>query len=143
MLSAWKFQLRQTCSFATWVQLTVVYFSQLLGRAKVTLSERGLISEQVHRNLLTSPIVLSCPPRDEYTPTEECLPFVIPFPSHVAGGTSPLPPSCTWWSSIFTTEVEYCVRVDIHRKGLRRHELYVLLCHTFIFDPVSLGGLSQ
>ncbi len=115
----------------------MVYFSQLQGRVKVILSDRGLISEQVHRNLLTSAIVLSCPPRDVFTPTEECLPFVIPFPSHVAGGTSPLPPSCAWWSSTFTTEVEYCVRVDVHRKGLRRHELYVLSCHAFVFDPVS------
>ena len=124
-------------------QLTdVVFLSQLLGRVKVTLSDRGLISEQVHRNLLKSATVLSCPPRDVFTPTEECLPFVIPFPSHVAGSTSPLPPSCAWWSPTFTTEVEYCVRVDVHRKGLRRHELYVLLCHTFASDPVSLGGLS-
>jgi hypothetical protein len=123
--------------------IDVVYILQLLGRVKVTLSDRGLISEQVNRNLLTSAIVLSCPPRDVYTPTEECLPFVIPFPSHVAGGTSPLPPSCAWLSSTtFSTEVEYSIRVDVHRKGLRRHELYVLLCHTFVFDPVSLGGLS-
>ena len=143
MLSAWKFQLRQPCSFATWDTADRRgLFSQLLGRVKVTLSDRGLISEQVHRNLLKSATVLSCPPRDVFTPTEECLPFVIPFPSHVAGGTSPLPPSYVSWSPTFTTEVEYCVRVDVHRKGLRRHELYVLLCHTFAFDPVSLGGLS-
>jgi hypothetical protein len=100
----------------------------------VTSSERGLISEQVHRNLLTSAIVLSCPPRDGFTPTEECLPFTIPFPSHVADGTSPLPPSCAWWSSTFSTQVEYCVRVDVHRKGLRRHELYGLFCHAFVSD---------
>ncbi len=108
----------------------------------MTSSERGLISEQDHRILLTSAIVLSCPPRGVFTPIEECFPFVIPFPSHVGGGTSPLPPTCAWWSSTFSTEVEYCVRVDVHRKGLRRHELYVLSCHAFVFDIVSLGELS-
>lgn len=99
---------------------------QLLGKVKVTSSERGLISEHVNRNLLTSAVVLSCPPRDGFTSTEESFPFNIPFPSHVAGGSSPLPPSCAWWSSTFSTEVEYCVRVDVHRKGWRRHEVYVL-----------------
>jgi hypothetical protein len=108
----------------------------------VTLSDRGLISEQVHRDLLKSATVLSCPPRDAFTPTNECLPFAIPFPSDVTGGTSPLPPSCAWWSPAFSAEVEYCVRVDVHRKGLRRHEMYVLLYHTFAFDTFSLGGLS-
>ncbi|KAN0124054.1 hypothetical protein V8E52_002544 [Russula decolorans] len=128
-------QLSRKCTHVVRVEVS------LLGRARVTLSDRGLISEQVHRNLLTSPIVLSCPPRDVYTPTEECLPFVIPFPSHVANGTSPLPPSCAWWSSTFTTEVEYCVRVDVHRKGLRRHELRIIpimyLPKTWPSHPIS------
>ena len=110
----------------------------------MTSSDRGLISEHINRNLVTSAIVLSCPPRDGYTPTEEPLPFSIPFPSYVVGGTSPLPPSCAWWSSAFSTEVEYCLRVDVHRKGLRRHELYVLsMSPVCILDLVSLGGLSQ
>lgn len=124
----------------------------LLGRVNVTLSDRGLISEQVHRNLLTSALVLSCPPRDVFTPTEECLTFDIPFPSQVAGSTSPLPPSCAWWSPTFTTEVEYCVRVDVHRKGLRRHELRIIpimyLPKTWPSHPISsresiFGSLSS
>ncbi|KAH9998132.1 hypothetical protein BJV74DRAFT_768046 [Russula compacta] len=98
----------------------------LLGRIKVTTSDRGLISEVVNRNLVSSGVVLSCPPRGEFTPTEKCFPFSIPFPSYVNGGTSPLPPSYASLAPTFSSEVEYCLRVDVHRKGLRRHELRVL-----------------
>jgi hypothetical protein len=96
---------------------------QLLGRARVTRSERGLISEVINRKLVASSVVLSSPPRGEFTPTGECFPFSIPFPSYVSGGTTSLPPSFASWSPAFASEVEYCVRVDVHRKGLRRHEL--------------------
>ncbi|KAI0295527.1 hypothetical protein BC826DRAFT_1134661, partial [Russula brevipes] len=98
----------------------------LLGRVKVTASERGWISDLVNLNLVTSTVVLSCPPRGGFTPTEESFPFSIPFPSYVNGSTSSLPPSYASWSPGFLSEVEYCVRVDIHRKGLRRHALRIV-----------------
>lgn len=102
----------------------------------MTASERGWISDLVNLNLVTSTVVLSCPPRGGFTPTEESFPFSIPFPSYVNGGASSLPPSYASWSPGFLSEVEYCVRVDIHRKGLRRHELYVLfaLYHSCAVD---------
>lgn len=89
----------------------------------MTTSDRGLISEVVNHNLVSSDAVLSCPQRGEFTPTETCFPFSIPFPSYVNGGTSTLPPSYASWAPTFSSEVEYCFRVDVHRKGLRRHEL--------------------
>jgi len=104
----------------------------------MTTSERGMISEAVDRNVVTSPIVLSCPTRGEYAPTEQSFPFSIPFPSYVSGGTSSLPPSYACWSPTFSCEVEYCVRVDVHRKGLRRHEMWVFfisLTHASLTRP--------
>jgi len=89
----------------------------------VTTSERGLVFEAVNRKLVASSVVLSSPPRGEFAPTEVNFPFSIPFPSYVSGGAASLPPSYVSWSPSFTSEVEYCVRVDVHRKGLRRHEL--------------------
>ncbi|KAH9060059.1 hypothetical protein EDB87DRAFT_1618339 [Lactarius vividus] len=95
----------------------------LLGRVEVTTSNRGMLSEVIDRSIVSSNVVLSCPPRGESSPTEEFLPFSIPFPSFVKGGTSPLPPSYSAWSPAFSAEIRYCVKVDIFRKGLRRHEL--------------------
>jgi hypothetical protein len=89
----------------------------------MTTSDRGMISEIVNRDIVTSPVVLSCPERGECSPTEQAFPFSIPIPSYVSGDTSPLPPSYAWWAPTFSCEVEYCVKVDVHRKGLRRHEM--------------------
>ena len=89
----------------------------------MTTSDRGMISEIVNRDIVTSPVVLSCPERGECSPTEQAFPFAITIPSYVSGGTSPLPPSYAWWAPTFSCEVEYCVKVDVHRKGLRRHEM--------------------
>lgn len=82
-----------------------------------------MLSEAIDREIVSSNVVLSCPPRGEFSRTEEWLPFSIPFPSFVKGGTSPLPPSSAAWSPAFSAEVRYCVKVDIFRKGFRRHEL--------------------
>lgn len=99
----------------------------------MTASERGLISEAINRNIVTSPILLSSPARGEFAPTEQSFPFSIPFPSYVSGGTSPLPPSYACWSPAFSCEIDYCVRVDVHRKGLRRHETWVpFISHMYI-----------
>ncbi|KAI9466009.1 hypothetical protein BJY52DRAFT_1163178 [Lactarius psammicola] len=95
----------------------------LLGRVEVTTSYRGMLSEVIDHSIVSSNVVLSCPPRGGFSPTEEWLPFSIPFPSFVKGGTSPLPPSFAAWSPAFSAEIRYCVKVDIFRKGLRRHEL--------------------
>jgi len=109
------------------VKCTHVYRLEvsLLGRIEVTTSSRGMLSEVIDHNVVSSNVVLSCPPRGEISPTEEWFPFSIPFPSFVKGGTSPLPPSSAAWSPAFSAEIRYCVKVDIFRKGLRRHELRI------------------
>ncbi|KAF8275227.1 hypothetical protein EI94DRAFT_1560422 [Lactarius quietus] len=97
----------------------------LLGRVEVTTTNRGMLSEVVDHSVVSSIVVLSCPPRGNFSPTEAWLPFSIPVPSFVKGGTSPLPPSYTAWSPGFSAEIRYCVKIDIFRKGLRRHELRI------------------
>ena len=89
----------------------------------MTVSNRGMLVEVINHDLVSSPVVLSCPPNGVFTPTEESFPFSIPFPSFVNGGTAPLPPSYGTWLPTFSSEVEYCVQVDVSRKGLRRHEM--------------------
>ncbi|KAI0273823.1 hypothetical protein BC834DRAFT_231787 [Gloeopeniophorella convolvens] len=111
-------KLNQKCSH--------VFRLELLGKVKVTASNRGMIAGVVDRDLLTSTVVLSSPPSGKFAPTEQCFPFSIPWPSYVKGETSLLPPSYTVWSPAFSAEFEYCVRVDIYRKGLRRHEVKMI-----------------
>ena len=53
-------------------------------------------------------------------------PFAVQFPASVEGGTDALPPSYTLYQPGVMTEISYSFRVDIVRKGLRRHEKYAL-----------------
>ena len=50
------------------------------------------------------------------------FPFAIQFPATIDGRADPLPPSYTVYQPGITTEIAYTFRVDIVRKGLRRHE---------------------
>ncbi len=50
--------------------------------------------------------------------------FAIRFPTHIDGHDDPLPPSYTVYQPGISTEIQYSLRVDITRKGLRRHEKY-------------------
>ena len=54
-------------------------------------------------------------------------PFAIQFPATIDGRTDPLPPSYTVYQPGITTEIAYTFRVDIVRKGLRRHEKFVAI----------------
>ncbi|KAH9030679.1 hypothetical protein EDB85DRAFT_1962607 [Lactarius pseudohatsudake] len=110
-------KLREKCTHVYRLEVS------LLGRVEVTTSDRGMLSSVIDHNIVSSNVVLSFPPRGESSPTEEWLPFSVPFPSFVKGGTSPLPPSYSAWSPAFSAEIRYCVKVDVFRKGLRRHEL--------------------
>ncbi|CDO70747.1 hypothetical protein BN946_scf184798.g62 [Trametes cinnabarina] len=49
-------------------------------------------------------------------------PFALQFPHHIDNGTNALPPSYTVYQPGVSTEIAYHVRVDVVRKGLRRHE---------------------
>ncbi|KAI0060879.1 hypothetical protein BV25DRAFT_1827440 [Artomyces pyxidatus] len=95
----------------------------LLGVAKVTASTRGMITDVLERPLVSSQVTLftSCP-SSGYCPTDHTFTFTIPFPSFVNGETSPLPPSYMTWSPGLSCEILYSLRIDVSRKGLRRHE---------------------
>ncbi|KAI9064271.1 hypothetical protein FKP32DRAFT_1591697 [Trametes sanguinea] len=49
-------------------------------------------------------------------------PFALSFPHYIDDGTEPLPPSYTVYQPGVSTEIAYHLRVDVVRKGLRRHE---------------------
>lgn len=55
----------------------------------------------------------------------ESFDFSLSFPTYVANGRDPLPPSQALSQQGVYCTIEYAVRVDIVRKGLRRHERYV------------------
>ena len=52
----------------------------------------------------------------------ECFDFSLPFPTYITNGRDPLPPSQALSQQGTHCIISYTVRVDIVRKGLRRHE---------------------
>ena len=68
-------------------------------------------------------VLFSAPPKQSAVLKGE-FPFAIQFPHYVDGGRDPLPPSYTVYQPGISTEIFYTFRVDISRKGLRRHEKY-------------------
>lgn len=52
----------------------------------------------------------------------ESFGFSLPFPTYITNGRDPLPPSQSLSQQGTYCTVNYTVRVDIIRKGLRRHE---------------------
>ncbi|KAI0361932.1 hypothetical protein OH77DRAFT_1389191 [Trametes cingulata] len=66
-------------------------------------------------------ILLSSPAGSTATVNGE-HPFSIHFPHYIDGGMEPLPPSYTLFQPGVSTEISYHLRVDVVRKGLRRHE---------------------
>ena len=55
----------------------------------------------------------------------ESFGFSFYFPTYIANGRDPLPPSQSLSQQGAYCTVNYAVRVDVIRKGLRRHERYV------------------
>ena len=58
-------------------------------------------------------------------PSQSRFSFSFPLPSHIRSTTTPLPPSYATVMPGLAAECRYTVRVDMYRKGLRRHETYV------------------
>ena len=56
-------------------------------------------------------------------------PFAVRFPRYIEGEHDSLPPSYTVYQPGISTEISYLFRVDIVRKGLRRHEKYATVSH--------------
>ena len=58
-------------------------------------------------------------------PSQTRFSFSFPLPSHIRSMTTPLPPSYATVMPGLTAECKYTIRVDMYRKGLRRHKTYV------------------
>ena len=56
-------------------------------------------------------------------------PFAVQFPRSIEGEHDSLPPSYTVYQPGISTEISYLFRVDIVRKGLRRHAKYATVSH--------------
>lgn len=84
--------------------------------------------------------VVFAPPQGQSATLKGEFPFAIQFPHNLdayslrganasvgGSGGEPLPPSYTVYQPGISTEISYSFRVDIVRKGLRRHEKYACL----------------
>ncbi|KAI0038644.1 hypothetical protein FA95DRAFT_1529052 [Auriscalpium vulgare] len=95
----------------------------LLGNAKVSATSRGMLSDMLDKPLVSSTTTLfATTPEATFCPTEHVFTFSIPFPTFVSGELSPLPPSYMAWSPGLSVETTYTLKLDVFRKGLRRHE---------------------
>ena len=61
------------------------------------------------------------------TLSRESFNFALSFPTYITGGRDPLPPSQSLCQQGTYCNINYTIRVDIVRKGLRRHERCALL----------------
>jgi hypothetical protein len=52
--------------------------------------------------------------------------FSIPFPTYLPGGFDLLPPSYTLYHLIASYQINYFLKIDVVRHGLRRHERYAI-----------------
>ncbi|KAI0316786.1 hypothetical protein OF83DRAFT_1059772 [Amylostereum chailletii] len=95
----------------------------LLGKGRITATSRGVITDVCDRLLVSDTIPLSPGPcEDEFYPTESPFSFCIPFPPSAPDGKDPLPPSFAAWLPGILCEIEYVLKIDMYRKGMRRHE---------------------
>lgn len=65
-------------------------------------------------------------PKPSATLSRESFDFSLSFPTYVTNGRDPLPPTQTLSQQGTYCAINYAVRVDIIRKGLRRHERIVI-----------------
>ncbi|KAI0721615.1 hypothetical protein C8T65DRAFT_630596 [Cerioporus squamosus] len=90
----------------------------------------------VSRNVfLKKKIVLFQAPQGQSATLKGEYPFALQFPHYVDGARDSLPPSYTVYQPGISTEIFYTFRVDISRKGLRRHENCV--GHSVLYLPKS------
>lgn len=66
-------------------------------------------------------------PKPSATLSEGSFDFSLSFPTYITNGRDPLPPSQSLSQQGVQCTINYAVRVDVIRKGLRRHERYAFL----------------
>ncbi|OJT08684.1 hypothetical protein TRAPUB_410 [Trametes pubescens] len=96
----------------------------LYGTLTTSASQHASIAVPgVHKMVvLRQKVVLYSAPAGSTSAVSGEFPFAPQFPPFIEDGSDPLPPSYTVFQPGVTTEISYQVRVDIIRKGLRRHE---------------------
>jgi len=112
-------------------------FLQLEGTVAITASRGGSIAAASDRVILSQSAKLfqaltsGSSARDSQKPSAtlsgESFDFSLSFPTYVANGRDQLPPTQSLSQQGTYCAINYAVRVDIIRKGLRRHERYDFL----------------
>ena len=78
-------------------------------------------------------------------PTQTRFPFSFPLPSYMRSTNTPLPPSYATAMPGLAAECRYTIRVDMYRKGLRRHEKCVSCqshsCHRVLIRSFSVKAM--
>ena len=103
--------------------------SQLQGVINTSASQHATVAVPgVSRNvILKKKTVLFAAGSGQHAMLKGDFPFAIQFPQYVDGQHDQLPPSYTVYQPGISTEISYLFRVDIVRKGLRRHEKYAAM----------------
>ncbi len=105
------------------------HYSQLHGVINTSASQHATVAVPgVSRSMiLKKKVVLFAAPPGQRATLKGEFPFALQFPQYIDGQRDPLPPSYTVYQPGISTEISYLFRVDIVRKGLRRHEKYAAM----------------
>ncbi|KZT41989.1 hypothetical protein SISSUDRAFT_140431 [Sistotremastrum suecicum HHB10207 ss-3] len=100
---------------------------KLVGVQTNCLTDRGLAIGQTQREVANVSQNLFTATRDTESPSQQPrFEFSIPIPQYIQGGMEPLPPSFFAFHPRLTSEIKYVIKVDVSKKGLRRHSRFVL-----------------
>jgi len=105
-----------------------------------SLTERGLAMGQIERELVSTTENLYTETSTTDSSGSHRFGFSIPIPQFVQGSTEPLPPSFAAYHPRVTSQVKYVIKVDVTRRGLRRHStLKSIIYHL----PTSFSNLPR
>lgn len=121
-----------TVSFAKKCSHVVSVTVTLEGKVAITASRGGSLAAASDEVILSQSAKLfeACnsdstgrdSPKPSATLSGDCFNFSLSFPTYVKNGRDPLPPSQSLSQQGTHCTINYTVRVDVTRKGLRRHE---------------------
>lgn len=89
---------------------------------QVILSQSSKIFEASNSNSSSSDS-----PQPSLTLSGRCFDFSFSFPTYIMNGRDPLAPSQSLSQQGAHCSVDYAVKIDVIRKGLRRHERWAFL----------------
>ena len=102
----------------------------MVGTVVNAVTDRGLTVAQTEKVVVSQTLNLfpsASASSEQVGPSKSRYRFSLPIPSYVQGGTEELPPSFIAYHPRYSSQVKYVIKVDMHKKGLRIHERYVLL----------------